>query len=161
MCNELFWQFNPMCCIFQLLKIIHTVCSVAWQVFFHYTENTPRGKHRALLHEAEAHVLTFSDGERRVSEVESYQLSGELAKEVAGHGAIEEGALIAHSIHQCDGLGGIGRAHDLNDTGAKGKETCQIRWGSVSWRQRKGPSNRSCGLRRKGSGETAKRKKEL
>lgn len=87
----------------------------------------PQGKPRALLHEAEVHILTFSDGKRRVSEVESYQLSRELAKEAAGHGAIEEGALIAHSIHQCDGLGGIGRAHDLNDTGAKGKETCQIR----------------------------------
>lgn len=116
-----------MCCIFQLLKIIHTVCSVAQERFFRYMENTPRENHRALLHEAEAHVLTFSDGERRVSEVESYQLSRELAKEAAGHGAVEEGALIAHSIHQGDGLGGIGRAHDLNDTGAKGKETCQIR----------------------------------
>lgn len=86
-----------------------------------------KGNHRALLHEAVVHVLTFSDGEWRVGEVESHQLSRELAKEAAGDSTVEERTLIAHSIHQCDGLGGIGRAHDLNDTGAKGKEIGQIR----------------------------------
>lgn len=63
---------------------------------------------------ADVPVLTFGNGERRVGEVESHQLCRELAQEAAGHRAIEERALIAHDVHQGDGLGGVGCAHNLN-----------------------------------------------
>lgn len=66
-------------------------------------------------------ILTLSNGERRVGEVEPYQLGRELAEEAAGHGAIEEGAPIGHRVHQGDRLGGVGRAHDLNGHGRKGE----------------------------------------
>lgn len=66
-------------------------------------------------------ILTFGDGERRVGEVEPHQLSGELAEEAAGHGAVEEGASIAHHVHQGDCLGGVGRAHHLNRHRRKGE----------------------------------------
>lgn len=66
-------------------------------------------------------ILTFSNGERRIGEVESHQLSRELAEEAAGDGAVEECALIAHDVHQGDCLGGIGRAHNLNQHRRKGE----------------------------------------
>lgn len=59
-------------------------------------------------------ILTFSNGERRVGEVEPHQLSRELAEEAAGHCAVEERAPIAHHIHQDDCLRGVGRAHNLS-----------------------------------------------
>lgn len=66
-------------------------------------------------------ILTFGNGERRVGEVEAHQLSRELAEEAAGDGAIEEGAPIAHHVHQGDCLGGVGRAHNLDRHRRKGK----------------------------------------
>lgn len=68
-----------------------------------------------------SNILTFSNGERRVGEVEPHQLSGELAEEAAGHSAVEEGASIGHHIHQGDCLGGVGRAHHLNGHRRKGE----------------------------------------
>lgn len=66
-------------------------------------------------------ILTFSNGERRVGEVEPHQLSRELAEEAAGDGAIEERAPVGHHVHQGDSLGGVGRAHNLNRHGRKGE----------------------------------------
>lgn len=72
-------------------------------------------------------ILTFGNGERRVREVEPNQLSRQLAEEAAGDRAVEEGAPVAHHVHQGDRLGGAGCAHNLNRTGGKGSETCHIR----------------------------------
>lgn len=68
-----------------------------------------------------SNILTFRDGERRVGEVEPHQLSGELAEEAAGHGAVEEGASVGHHVHQGDCLGGVGCAHHLNGHRRKGE----------------------------------------
>lgn len=117
-----------------LSRLTFVVFSVApdnttQQRLFCFVEKDPQGETPGppCVRLWRAHVLTFSDGEWRVGEVESHQLGRELAEEAAGHGAVEERALVAHRIHQRDGLGGVGRAHDLNDMGAKGKETGQIR----------------------------------
>lgn len=72
-------------------------------------------------------VLTFGNGERRVGEVESHQLGRELAEEAAGHGAIEERAVVAHDVHQGDGLGGVGRAHDLSGHRRRGEGDLPIK----------------------------------
>lgn len=66
-------------------------------------------------------ILTFGNGEWRVGEVEPNQLSRELAEEAAGDCAIEEGAPIAHYVHQGDSLGGVGCAHNLNRHRRKGE----------------------------------------
>ena len=72
-------------------------------------------------------VLTFGNGERRVSEVEPDQLGRELAEEAAGDRAVEEGASIGHHVHQGDCLRGVGCAHHLNRHGGGRGETHQIR----------------------------------
>lgn len=77
------------------------------------------GKMAESLHGVD--ILTFSNGERRVGEVEPHQLSRELPEEAAGHGAVEDGAAVAHHIHQGDCLGGVGCAHNLNGHRREGR----------------------------------------
>lgn len=120
MCNKLVINSIPVYHQFQLFYDKRVVCAQHNRYSLN-GERTPGGSGGKAASPWGMDILTFGDGERRVGEVEPNQLSRELAEEAAGDRAVEEGAPIAHHVHQGDCLGGIGCAHNLNQHRRKGE----------------------------------------